>query len=180
MDVTDLIVLFSIVFHLLCCPYTKVEESFNMQAMHDFLEYGYKIVEFDHLQFPGVVPRTFIGSLFIALLSYPFHSMLMVFGFSKIYSQILCRLVLGLISWVSVVNFRSGVSHRFSQRTSQLTMVLIAVQFHLCFYMSRTLPNTFALIFCLHAFGYWLKVNINSNVYGYLKFVAYAIHNIYF
>ncbi|KAL0758268.1 hypothetical protein Bca101_095936 [Brassica carinata] len=44
--------------YVLMAPYTKVEESFNVQ--------------YDHLEFPGVVPRTFIASLaspkFIVLL----------------------------------------------------------------------------------------------------------------
>lgn len=67
-----------ILLHLILSPYTKVEESFNIQATHDILTYGIptKDIEhrlreqYDHFSFPGVVPRTFTGALMLAAFSH--------------------------------------------------------------------------------------------------------------
>ena len=65
---------FLILVHLVYSPYTKVEESFNIQATHDIITYGVPTKdigerlrkEYDHFGFPGVVPRTFTGAVILA------------------------------------------------------------------------------------------------------------------
>lgn len=68
-----------VLIHVLWAPFTKVEESFNIQAIHDILTYGIptkhvheKLAEeYDHVTFSGSVPRTFVGALVLAGLSKP-------------------------------------------------------------------------------------------------------------
>jgi alpha-1,6-mannosyltransferase len=129
-----------------------------MQALHDLMNHKLNIDAFDHLEFPGVVPRTFIGAIVLSFITYPSYLFVntMKSG-EKLLGQHLCRIFLGLISWASFVRFRKSVSSKFGDRCGKITAILASLQFHLPFYMSRTLPNSFALIGCLHAFSNWLN-----------------------
>lgn len=68
-----------VLLHLYFAPYTKVEESFNIQATHDILKFGVPwrysdwdlVKSYDHVTFPGSVPRTFVGPLALAGASWP-------------------------------------------------------------------------------------------------------------
>jgi alpha-1,6-mannosyltransferase len=75
-----LIFLSLVLLHLYVAPYTKVEESFNVQAVHDILSYGIPTrnvarrfkAQYDHMEFPGAVPRTFLGALMLSGVAKPF------------------------------------------------------------------------------------------------------------
>ena len=100
---TEVLLLLVVVWsYVLLAPYNKVEESFNTQACHDLLFllprawfsldsggnattdaedvstrslFGCSLVHgFDHLDFPGVVPRSFLGPIMLSVLAFPFKS----------------------------------------------------------------------------------------------------------
>lgn len=135
-----------VIVNLLAAPYTKVEESFNIQATHDVLVYGapmtninQKLQSYDHATFPGAVPRTFIGPLFLATFSQPFVALL---GFQ--HAQLIARALLGLFNAAALVFFKTQLHGACGPSVSRWYAALQASQFHLIFYASRTLPNMFA------------------------------------
>lgn len=133
--------------HLVAAPYTKVEESFNLQATHDILVYGTPTHDihprlsstYDHFSFPGAVPRTFVGPVLLAGVGQPLVALA---GFE--HAQAVVRAVLGGFNAVCLVVFAAAVREAFGRAAARWWVVLSVTQFHVVFYLSRTLPNMFA------------------------------------
>lgn len=160
--VLDAALMALVTYHLVISPYTKVEESFNIQAIHDILNYGAFCTEmigkYDHKQFPGAVPRSFIGSLVLALLAKPVIFISSIFGNDLLQGeqtqlQTIVRGILGLTNALSLIRLRDQLNKvTFRDKKSNIKgftgfwySVLLLSQFHLIYYSSRTLPNFIAL-----------------------------------
>ena len=73
-----------VLLHLSVAPYTKIEESFTIQATYDLLTYGLPfrnastvLAQYDHVKYPELhpVPRTFVAPLALAGAAWPFASL---------------------------------------------------------------------------------------------------------
>ncbi|CAF1645158.1 unnamed protein product, partial [Didymodactylos carnosus] len=110
--------------HLFLCPYTKVEESFNLQAIHDILYHRFNISSYDHLEFPGVVPRTFLGPIVVSCLSFPFTIFFPSTSFSLLYMQYIVRLILGLLVALSLTNFYISLKRHCGSSVQQWWLII--------------------------------------------------------
>ena len=134
--------------HLFASPYTKVEESFNIQAAHDILQYGLPLsnssavitANFDHTDFPGSVPRTFVGAVLLAGTAMPVSSWFT----SPAQLQLLVRGILGLANAAALWSMRHAVDTAYGRAAGRWFVFIQASQFHVMYYASRTLPNMFA------------------------------------
>ncbi|KAI3647988.1 hypothetical protein MP228_008209 [Amoeboaphelidium protococcarum] len=157
----DLLIAVVITAHCLLSPFTKVEESFNLQAVHDILHHGINVSEYDHLQFPGVVSRTFIGALVLSAVSYPTISLYRLIApcHSSLHDQVIVRISLGLLTAFALGVFRRSVQKHYGWLCSVMFTLLSVSQFHLMYYASRTLPNIFAFNIVMVSFSVWMDLH---------------------
>lgn len=122
----------------------QVEESFNVQATFDLL---YKraagLSSFDHLTFPGVVPRTFLGPL---ILHVPAVLLQCLRPVSALSALILIRATLAALSVFALLQIRAALRSRHSASVASMFCLLTGAQFHQLYYAGRTLPNVLALV----------------------------------
>jgi len=159
----DAAILATAVAHVLLTPYTKVEESFNLHAVHDILAFGVSPdavkTNFDHVAFPGALPRSFAGSLLLSCIAYPIAYLLEIFELVKTKQdvQILVRLCLAAVNTGSLCFLRRAVTKRYGFGTSVFFTIITCSQFHLPFWMGRTIPNMFALAPFTVGFSYMIN-----------------------
>jgi alpha-1,6-mannosyltransferase len=147
-----------------------VEESFNIQATHDFITYSSRsgglfgnLKLFDHVSFPGAVPRSFVGALGLAIISNPIISLT-----GPEYAQFVVRAVLGLLNAYALFRFKERLAKAFGNDVGRWYILFQVSQFHVMFYASRTLPNMFAFGLSLCPI-LLLRVHTDISSYGGIR-----------
>ncbi|XP_070157734.1 dol-P-Man:Man(7)GlcNAc(2)-PP-Dol alpha-1,6-mannosyltransferase [Polyergus mexicanus] len=154
----QLIILISMVYHLYC-PFTKVEESFNLQAMHDILYHGFNLTEYDHHEFPGVVPRSFLGPIIVSGFASPLIACINYLKLNKVIAQYAVRATLGLLVIATFKLYRHALQNIFGLQFTKWFIAITVTQYHFMYYLSRPLPNIIAMPLVLLALFGWLRQN---------------------
>ena len=153
--------------NLIFSPFNKVEESFFIQATHDLLNYPFwndQLSDFDHFEYPGVVPRTFIGPLLLFGPSFVVGSFMEWFASlvgaiednhlfrDQFWYLIATRFVLATYMAISLL----WINLKLSRPHQKYFVAICVAQFHLMFWGSRTIANVFACVGFNFALGFFI------------------------
>uniref|UniRef100_A0A4W5NJU3 Mannosyltransferase n=1 Tax=Hucho hucho TaxID=62062 RepID=A0A4W5NJU3_9TELE len=134
--------------HLFSCPFTKVEESFNLQAVHDVL---YHRVDFEKVRLRATHKLNEQTKSIHLLKCIDVY----LFGCPV-------RGCLGVCVTLALWRMQREVRKQFGSTVAGLFCLTCASQFHLMFYSTRPLPNVFALPIVLLAFTAWMGQRYGS------------------
>jgi alpha-1,6-mannosyltransferase len=146
-----------------------------MQAAHDMLFVGADVASWDHVDFPGVVPRTFLAPAAAAALAAPAVALLRAFSVSKLAAGVAVRVALACMGIAALSRLRGAVARTAAARAGAFFMLLSALQFHLPFYLSRPLPNTFAMVLTSLAAADWLDGSAPARALALLAATTAAV-----
>jgi alpha-1,6-mannosyltransferase len=127
-----------------------------MQAIHDFLFHRGRLDAYDHHAFPGVVPRTFLAPAALAALASPVAVLLHAGRVARSAAGVAARAALASLSILALARLRGAVGRVWGKSAGVAFLLICALQFHLPFYASRTLPNTYAVALTALAAADWL------------------------
>jgi alpha-1,6-mannosyltransferase len=85
------------------------------------------------------VPRTFLGAVFLAGIGQPIIALV---GFE--HAQLVVRGLLAAANVAALLTFKNLLKRAYGQGVSAWWVVFMASQFHINYYLSRTLPNMYA------------------------------------
>ncbi|KAE8228585.1 hypothetical protein CF326_g6477 [Tilletia indica] len=115
---------------------------------------------YDHVIFPGAVPRSSTGPLILAFITYPLAVIGQAVGVVSTSAdvQTVMRCALVLLTTKSLASFANALftPPKLTRREAGIHRacfdIITALQFHFLFWASRTTPNSIALPFFLYAF----------------------------
>ncbi|GAA5842785.1 hypothetical protein JCM9279_003985 [Rhodotorula babjevae] len=140
-------VVLSFLAHVVVVPGVKVEESFSLTAVRDVVVHGLdQPLRYDHVEFKGAVPRSFIAPIALAAAaSLPLKALsALELVRTGLEAQLIVRLTLALASALSVVFLSRSVRAAYGTKVAKYFLVLAATQFHVPYWAGRTLPNMLA------------------------------------
>jgi alpha-1,6-mannosyltransferase len=146
--------------YAILAPFNKVEESFSTQAVYDLMAWNPagQLKEFDHILFPGIVPRTFIAPILLAPTTFLMGTLVQWMKLDLFWPHHQTRLAYLLGLRISIAFFMALSLSFVASKLPRGFLLINIAQFHLMFWGSRAIANVFALILFNFALGLYLDI----------------------